>query len=204
MTRADVAIILQYLGYHVDVDFVVFADFSGFNVNWLSQQPQPTEAEIDAAALPAYKAHYRALVRSTALTRIRAKYGDDDVISLVAGAYTSASAAEARAWIGAMRAKVATTIGQINAATTIEQLDAGWAALTWPEPPVGELVHDEADFAARLAQAAALRAAVAQADTDLTALMATSGALTTAQLSTYLRRTGEILRGVVRHVSRMT
>jgi hypothetical protein len=123
------------MGYALDGDFVVVAEGDGGRILWLSQQPQPTEAEIDAAALPAYKAHYRALVRSTALTRIRAKYGDDDVISLVAGAYTSASAAEARAWIGAMRAKVATTIGQINAATTVEQLDAGWAALTWPDAP---------------------------------------------------------------------
>jgi hypothetical protein len=202
--RADVASILIGMGYRIDDDFIAVANGVTTNVVWRSQQPQPTEAEIDAAALPAYKAHYRALVRSTALARIRAKYGEDDVLSLVAGAYTSASAAEAQAWIGAMRAKVVTTIGQINAATTEAQLDAGWAALTWPDAPAGELVHDEADFADRLAQATALRAAVAQADTDLTALMATSGALTTSQLSTYLRRTAAILRGVVRHVSRMT
>jgi hypothetical protein len=202
--RHDAPDILMGMGYTLDRDFIARRDGGETVIEWLAQSAQPTEAEIDAAALGAYKASYRQRVRAEAKRRIFAQYTEEELIALALGAYTTASAVEAQTWIGAMKAKVATVVGQINAATTVEQLDAGWAALTWPDAPSGALVHDEQSFAARLADALALRQAVAQADTDLTALMATSGALTTSQLSTYLRRTAAILRGVVRHVSRMT
>ena len=49
--RADAAFILVYLGFEVDIDFVASANEDGtVNIVWRSAQPQPTEAEIDAAA----------------------------------------------------------------------------------------------------------------------------------------------------------
>ncbi len=49
--RADAARILSYMGHVLDRDFVASADTQGVSIKWLSQQPQPDDKAIDAAAL---------------------------------------------------------------------------------------------------------------------------------------------------------
>jgi len=49
--RADAAFILIGMGYSSESDFEAHAKDDGTTrITWLSQSPQPTEAEIDAAA----------------------------------------------------------------------------------------------------------------------------------------------------------
>lgn len=62
--RQDVATILIGMGYAVGVDFDAHDDKrSGVRVQWLAQAPQPTEAEIEAAAPAVLAAAARAAIK---------------------------------------------------------------------------------------------------------------------------------------------
>jgi len=61
--RADTPDILRHLGFALDVDFVAFGTKDGAEIRWLSQEPQPTEAEVEAAAPAALAAAARAAIQ---------------------------------------------------------------------------------------------------------------------------------------------
>lgn len=62
--RVDVARILMHLGYVPDRDFIAAAESrDSVAVEWLAQSPQPTEAEIEAAAPAALAAAARAAIK---------------------------------------------------------------------------------------------------------------------------------------------
>lgn len=58
-----IANILIFMGYVLDVDFDVHADSDGVHLRWLGAGPQPTEAEIEAAAPAAIAAAARAAIK---------------------------------------------------------------------------------------------------------------------------------------------
>lgn len=50
--RSDAAKILIFMGYKLDADFVAFQESrESVAIKWLSQQPQPDDKAIDAAAI---------------------------------------------------------------------------------------------------------------------------------------------------------
>ena len=55
--RLDSPTILSAMGYAIDADFVAFQESNdSVSIKWLSDKIQPTESEIEAAALPAARA----------------------------------------------------------------------------------------------------------------------------------------------------
>lgn len=61
--RSDAPDILRHLGFVLDVDFVAYGTKDGAEIRWQSPLPQPTEAEIEAAAPAALAAAARASIK---------------------------------------------------------------------------------------------------------------------------------------------
>ena len=104
--RADAATILIGMGYKLDRDFEAhFVNPGSSDVRWFAQTPQPTEAEIDAAA-PAIlaaiaadqsDATQRQTDRETLKTQIAQEIADIDTFLAIASPNNAAVLAEVRA-----------------------------------------------------------------------------------------------------------
>lgn len=123
---------LEYLGYSPLVDYVAQDDGAGPYIRtWLSAQPQPTQAAIDAAILPATKAQRIQQINAECRARLFARYGPaEEQVSRSMGIYGDAEKQ-------AMQAGIAATIDASNyasdavlAAADVEAVEA--VTVTWP------------------------------------------------------------------------
>lgn len=140
----NTALILKHLGYVPNVDF----ELSESGVVWWHSDPEPTQAEIDAAALPAAQAHKLAAIRAEAKQRIEARYPDwlqrnmtarsAELIDIRAtvGSLTAEEEAERQGikaiWtaIKSVRAASNAAEAQVTAADTVEAVEA--VTVDWP------------------------------------------------------------------------
>ena len=115
----------------VNIDFAV-ASVNGVQtiVTWQLQQPQPTPAELAAAELPAAKAATIAANRAECSRRIYARYPAGRQLSALAGLYDSANVATMTDWIAANVAAENTAADLIEAATTVQAVEA--VTVAWP------------------------------------------------------------------------
>lgn len=127
MALADV---LTYLGFVALRDFEVEDNAGVLTLRWRSQQPQPTEAEIDAAALPAAKSAAVTANRLEASRRIEAKYPLWRQQSAVLGVYPESYAAQMATDIAAVVSAENAAADAIDAATTEAEVAA--VAVNWP------------------------------------------------------------------------
>lgn len=100
-------------------------------VNWYRHEPQPTPAEIAAAELPAAKSARIEADRQECRRRLTEFYGDAlEQGSRFAGGY--GEAAQANILAGTVAARVASNTARdaVNAATTVEQVEA--VTVQWP------------------------------------------------------------------------
>ena len=121
---------LAYLFPQIDFtrDVVIQAD-SGI-VEWRRPEPQPTPAEIAAAELPATKAFRIAANRAECSRRIFARYPAGRQLSASFGLYDSANVATMVDWIAANIAVENTAADLIEAATTVQAVEA--VTVAWP------------------------------------------------------------------------
>ena len=121
---------LAYLFPGIDFtrDVVIQAD-QGL-VEWRRPEPQPTPAEIAAAELPATKAASIAANRAECSRRIFERYPTGRQLSALAGLYDSANVATMVDWIAANIAAENTAADAIEAATTVQQVEA--VTVAWP------------------------------------------------------------------------
>ncbi len=125
---------LAYLFPGIDFtrDVVIQAD-EGI-VDWRRPEPQPTPAELAAAELPAAKQFAIAANRAECSRRIFARYPAGRQSSVALGIYSGAEA-EAQAaimkdWISDMVAAENAAADAIEAATTVQQVEA--VTVAWP------------------------------------------------------------------------
>jgi hypothetical protein len=118
------------MGFVPDRDFLFAAVGNGETLVWYSAQPQPTEAEIDAAALPALKSRTITANRAEARRRIEAKYPLWRQQSAVLGVYPEAYTAQMSADIAAVVSAENTAADLIDAATTEAEVAA--VTVNWP------------------------------------------------------------------------
>lgn len=117
----------QWLGYVLDRDFVSDKDAG---LRWFVAEP-PTQAELDAAVLPAEKARRIAAINAECRARLIARYGPaEEQVSRSVGVY---GAAEQQA----LAAGIASTIDASNTAQNAILAAADLAAVeavtvTWP------------------------------------------------------------------------
>ena len=129
----SIATALIYLGYVSDRDFLVvdMSDGAGpYLAAWRHSDPQPTPAEIASAELPAAKAHSIAANRAECSRRIYARYPAGRQLSALAGLYDSANVATMTDWIAANISAENTAADEIEAATTVQQVEA--VTVAWP------------------------------------------------------------------------
>ena len=130
----NLALTLQHLfpsGRPLD-DWVVTDLGSGpFISQWNHPEPQPTQAEIEAAALPATKAQRIAAINTECRARLLARFGDPaEQVSRSIGVYGLAEKAALGTGIAATIDASNTASDAVTAATTIEAVEA--VAVTWP------------------------------------------------------------------------
>ncbi|MBK7515388.1 MAG: hypothetical protein IPI51_07210 [Betaproteobacteria bacterium] len=118
---------LQHLGFRPFDDFLLTTEGG---VTWLSSQPQPTPAEIATAELPAAKACGIATNRAECERRIFARYPAGRQLSALAGLYDSANVATMTDWIAANISAENTAADAIEAATTVQAVEA--VTVAWP------------------------------------------------------------------------
>jgi hypothetical protein len=110
---------------------------------WRRPEPQPTPAQIAAAALPAAKAAKKQQIKVAARTRILARYPEWRQANLTARAVELVSLGETSgaewqqmqsiwAWIKAVRARSDLLEADVAACTTVEAVDAIQLS-GWPE-----------------------------------------------------------------------
>lgn len=102
----------------------------GSIAEWNSPEPQPTPAELAAAELPAAKAHSIATNRAECSRRIYARYPAGRQLSALAGLYDSANVATMTDWIAANISAENTAADAIEAATTVQAVEA--VTVAWP------------------------------------------------------------------------
>jgi hypothetical protein len=122
--------ILAWMGFAPLNDFELIVNESGARLVWYVSAPQPTEAEIDAAALGAYKAAAIAANRAEARSRIEARWPDTIQRSAALGVYPQAVVDEMRADIASVVAAENAAADAIDACTTVEQVLA--VTVNWP------------------------------------------------------------------------
>ena len=124
--------VLAHMGYVLDRDFVVSGNGPGIppTLFWYSALPQPTPAELAAAELPAAKASTIAANRAECSRRIFERYPTGRQLSALAGLYDSANLATMTDWIAACIAAENTAADAIEAATTVQQVEA--VTVAWP------------------------------------------------------------------------
>lgn len=121
---------LQHLGYLLDVDFDAYVASGEPVIKWLSNRPQPTTAEIEAARLPATKAARIAQINAECESRILAVWPLEKQVSALAGIYGAAQRTAMDALIAAHIDASNIASDAVTAATTVEAVEA--VAVTWP------------------------------------------------------------------------
>ena len=101
-----------------------------FIAEWRLPQPQPTPAELAAAELPAAKHFAVAANRAECSRRIFERYPPGRQLSALAGLYDSANVAAMHEWIAANIAAENTAADAIEAATTVQAVEA--VTVAWP------------------------------------------------------------------------
>ena len=121
---------LAYLFPGIDFtrDVVIQAD-EGI-VDWRRPEPQPTPAELSAAELPAAKQFTIAANRAECSRRIFERYPAGRQLSALAGLYDSSNVATMTDWIAACIAAENTAADLIEAATTVQAVEA--VSVSWP------------------------------------------------------------------------
>lgn len=118
-----------------DIDFLVDCklqdDGNGpYIATWNRPEPQPSQAEIDAVAVPALKQFKLSQIRAEAKTRIEAIYPQwrqlDAALGLLPGTYVE----QMRSDIGAIIQASNTAEDAVDAAATLEAIDA--VEVVWP------------------------------------------------------------------------
>jgi hypothetical protein len=122
---------IQHLvpGAVAGMDYGLAAD--GSVAFWRRPEPQPTPAEIEAARLPATKAQRIEQDRQECRRRLTEHYGDAlEQTSRFAGGY--GEFAKANILTGTVAARIASNVArdQINAATTVAEVEA--VTVSWP------------------------------------------------------------------------
>lgn len=71
----SLSIVLEYMGFALDRDYILSwdADAQAQRIEWMSEQPQPTPEEIEAARLPAERAIVVARIKAKARSLILAR-----------------------------------------------------------------------------------------------------------------------------------
>ncbi len=122
---------IEYLGFRPLVDFELRSTNGvEYVAAWRSQLPQPTPAEIAAAELPAEKQWTIAANRAECSRRIYARYPAGRQLSALASLYDSANVATMTDWIAACIAAENTAADAIEAATTVQAVEA--VSVSWP------------------------------------------------------------------------
>ena len=124
--------VLSHLGFKLDVDYVL-VNIDGVQTitNWSGATPQPTEAEIETAALPAAKAARITAINAECRARLLARFGDPaEQVSRSIGIYGASEQAALSTGIAATIDASNTASDAVTAATTIEAVEA--VAVTWP------------------------------------------------------------------------
>lgn len=124
--------VLAHMGYVLDRDFVVSGNGPGIppTLFWYSALPQPTPAELAAAELPAAKHFAVAANRAECSRRIFERYPPGRQLSALAGLYDSVNVAAMHDWIAACIAAENTAADAIEAATTVQAVEA--VSVSWP------------------------------------------------------------------------
>ena len=97
---------------------------------WRRPEPQPTPAELAAAELPAAKAAAIAANRAECSSRIFGRYPAGRQLSASFGLYDSANVAAMVDWIAANVAAENIAADAIEAATTVQAVEA--VTVAWP------------------------------------------------------------------------
>ncbi len=121
---------LAYLFPGIDFTRDVVIQAATGIVDWRRPEPQPTPAELAAAELPAAKAAFIAGNRAECSRRIFARYPAGRQLSALAGLYDSANVATMTDWIAANIAAENTAADAIEAATTVQAVEA--VSVSWP------------------------------------------------------------------------
>lgn len=98
--------------------------------SWTDARPQPTQAEIDDAQLPAFKFTKIAANRAECERRIFARYPAGRQLSALAGMYDTANVQAMHDWISLMIGAENAAADLIEAATTVQQVGA--VSVIWP------------------------------------------------------------------------
>lgn len=122
---------LIYLGFKPEIDFWA-SDVGGEHIaSWMSASPQPTQAEIDAAALPAAKAARIAAINDECRARLLARYGPaEEQVSRSIGVYGATEQSAMQAGIAATIDASNTASNAVLAATDIAAVEA--VSASWP------------------------------------------------------------------------
>ena len=121
---------LAYLFPGIDFTRDVVIQAATGIVDWRRPEPQPTPAEIAAAELPSAKAAAIAANRAECSARIYARYPPGRQLSALAGLYDSANVATMTDWIAANISAENTAADLIEAATTVQAVEA--VSVSWP------------------------------------------------------------------------
>ena len=120
------------LGPNSPVQLVDDNDGRGMRIAaWGDPRPQPTAAEIEAAALPATKSQRITAINTECRDRLLARFGDPaEQVSRAIGVYGLAEKAALETGIAATIDASNTASDAVIAATTIEAVEA--VAVAWP------------------------------------------------------------------------
>ena len=116
-----------------ELDFWVQDDGDGpYLAQWnIAIGPTPTQADIDAAALPATKAQRIAAINTECRARLLARFGDPaEQVSRSIGVYGLAEKSALETGIAATIDATNVASDAVTAATTIEAVEA--VTVTWP------------------------------------------------------------------------
>lgn len=130
--RIDAAFVLIGMGYVSDRDFIATHDgANGVNIDWRAQSPIPTEAEIDAAALPVAKAQRIAAINAGCRSRLLARYGPaEEQVSRAIGVYGAQEQTDMQAGIAATIDASNVAQNSVLAAADIAAVEA--VSVSWP------------------------------------------------------------------------
>lgn len=114
------------------VDVVLQDDGEGpYIKEWNRPEPQPTQAELDAAAVPASRAQRIASINAECRARLLARFGDPaEQVSRAIGVYGLAEKSALETGIAATIDASNTASDAVTAATTISEVEA--VTVTWP------------------------------------------------------------------------
>ena len=123
---------LLFQGIDFERDCLLQDDGAGPYIKaWNRPEPQPTQAELDAAAIPVAKSQRIASINTECRTRLLARFGDPaEQVSRSIGVYGTAEQSALSTGISATIDASNTASDAVTAATTIAEVEA--VAVTWP------------------------------------------------------------------------